>query len=115
MGAPTGTSRKLAPTGTSRKPAQLEHAIWERSISRLRLCSRLLAVALLALGARALVSGLTLAVGLTAAAIVVLLLASVLLAAHGRRLEPGRPDTSDAPLDAADNAGYAANAKPSAS
>ncbi len=65
-------------------------------MNRLRVCNRLLVVVLMALSARALVSGLTITVGLSAAIIMVLLLASVLLTVHGRGLDPEQPSKPDA-------------------
>jgi hypothetical protein len=69
----------------------LGRADWEQAMNRLRICSRLLTMVLLALVVRALVSGVTPAVGWSAAIIALLLLASLLLTAHGRRLDPDRP------------------------
>jgi hypothetical protein len=77
-------------------PGRLERAVWERSMSRLRLCNRILTVVLLALVARALLSGFTPAVELTATMIAVLLFASVLLTVHGRGLDPDRAARPDA-------------------
>jgi ABC-type nickel/cobalt efflux system permease component RcnA len=65
-------------------------------MNRLRVCNGLLAVVLTALSARALVSGLTITVGLSAAIIMALLAASVLLTVHGRGLDPDQPRRSDA-------------------
>lgn len=106
FGAGAGAPRSSVLTGASgsvhSSPAgeqasgRLERAVWERSMSRLRLCNRILTVVLLALAARALLSGFTPAVELTAMMIAVLLLASVLLTVHGRGLDPDRAARPDA-------------------
>jgi hypothetical protein len=70
---------------------QLERAVWERVMRRLRVGSGLLAAVLLALVARMIISGVTLTLGVSATIIVVLLAASLMMTAHGRRLEPPRP------------------------
>ncbi|MGA2014412.1 MAG: hypothetical protein ABSH51_28330 [Solirubrobacteraceae bacterium] len=58
---------------------------------RLRVSNRVLAAVLLALAARAVLAGLTVAVGASAAVVAVLLLASLMLTAQGRRLQPSSP------------------------
>jgi hypothetical protein len=65
-----------------------QHAIWEREMRRLRVTSRVLAAALLAVVARIIIAGLTLTSGLTATVIAALTVASSLLTRHGHRHEP---------------------------
>jgi hypothetical protein len=55
---------------------------------RLRVCTAFLGAVLLALAARVVVSGLTFAAALSGLIVLALLVASVLLTHHGRRLEP---------------------------
>jgi hypothetical protein len=70
---------------------ELERAVWERVMKRLRISTRMLSAILLALLARVIVSGLSVATELSAAIITPLLLGSVLLTRHGHRLEPRQP------------------------
>ncbi len=112
FGAGAGAARSSVLTGASgsahsspageQAPGRLERAVWERSMSRLRLCNRILTVVLLALAARGLLSGFTPAVELTATMIALLLLGSVLLTFHGRGLDPdraARPDARSEPVE----------------
>jgi hypothetical protein len=65
----------------------LSRAIWEREMRNLRTIVRLLAIVLAVLVARALLSGVTLAMGVAGATVAVLLLAALGLSRQGRRLE----------------------------
>ena len=60
-------------------------------MQRLQVAGRVLSAILLALIARAIISGPSTATGLGAGIIAVLLLATVLLTRHGRQVEPPRP------------------------
>jgi len=62
--------------------------VWERSMKRLRVSTRLLGAILLALLARMIIVGATLITALTSAIIAVLVIASVLLTRMGKHLEP---------------------------
>jgi hypothetical protein len=66
----------------------LNQADYDRAIGRLRVCARVLSAVLLALIARSVIDGASLAVVATEALIAVLLLASGALWRYGRRLEP---------------------------
>ena len=77
---------------------QLEWALWEREMRRLRMVVRLLAAVLLALVARAVLVGVTPATSLAAVIVSVLEIAALILVRHGRRVEPPRPRTT-APAD----------------
>jgi hypothetical protein len=74
---------------TARAPskAEVRRALWEREMRRLRLTTWALAVVLVALIARSLIAGLSVAAELSGP-VVALLLAAVLLARQGRRIEP---------------------------
>ena len=72
-------------------PGGSERADWQRIMRRLRVSSRVLAAVLAALAARAVLVGPTVAVGVSAAVVAVLLLASLMLSAEGRRLAPSPP------------------------
>ncbi|HEX3519452.1 MAG TPA: hypothetical protein VHT29_10510 [Solirubrobacteraceae bacterium] len=65
-----------------------ERAAWERVMRRLRVCTAFLGAVLLALAARVVVSGVTFAAALSGVIVLALLVASLLLTRHGRRLEP---------------------------
>lgn len=67
---------------------EVRHSVWERTMRRLGVVIRLLAAALLALCARILTSGPNFPSELAAGIIAALLIASTLLARHGRRNEP---------------------------
>jgi hypothetical protein len=67
---------------------EFKHDVWEREMRRLGVSTRVLAAVLLALIARILVSGLTLAGGVAAMVCAALTLASLLLTRYGRRHEP---------------------------
>jgi hypothetical protein len=69
-------------------PAKLERAVWEREMRRLRVSVRLLTAILLALATRSIAAGITPTLGLTGAIVAVLLISSLVLTNHGRRLEP---------------------------
>jgi hypothetical protein len=62
---------------------------------RLRIGTGLLAAVLLALGARMIVSGPTVTLGISTTITVVLLVTSLVLVVQGRRLEPPRPPDRD--------------------
>jgi hypothetical protein len=67
---------------------QLRRSAWEREMRRLRVIVRLLAVVLLALAARMVVSGINAVIGVTGGIVAGLLVAALLLTREGRRLEP---------------------------
>ncbi len=102
-GATTGPSRRLDPdaaevhaaTPSIRRATPLQQRpSYDRSMAQLRVTIRVLSAALLALLARIVVDGVTIADGLAEALIVVLLIASVGLWRYGRRLAsepPQRP------------------------
>jgi di/tricarboxylate transporter len=78
-------SRKRRARGPSK--AEVRRALWEREMRRLRLITWVLAVVLLALIARSLMLGLTVAAELSGPVVAALLLAAVLLTRQGRRIE----------------------------
>ena len=97
--APRGREERERTRSGARPPAlaqatrgALGRERWELAMHRLRLCNRLLAMVLLALAARALVSGVTPAVGWSTVIIALLLVVSLRLTAQGRKLDPDRPD-----------------------
>jgi hypothetical protein len=65
-----------------------DRAAWERAMRQLRMCTRLLAAALLALGARLVLAGPTPVTAVSAVIVAALLLAALLLTHHGRSYEP---------------------------
>ncbi len=67
-----------------------QYAIWEREMRRLRVSTRLLATALVAVLARIILAGPTAMTGLVAAVFAVLTLASLLLSHYGQRREPAQ-------------------------
>jgi hypothetical protein len=73
------------------KRRDAERLMWERTMRRLRVSTRLLAAVLLALLVRMLAIGANLLLGLTAVVVAALLLGSLLITSQGRRLEPRRP------------------------
>lgn len=81
-------SRQFKSDRTNAGRSGPQRAIWERAMRRLRVSVRLLGVVLLALGARMVITGVTVLSALTAAIIAGLLFASMHLAHQGRRLEP---------------------------
>lgn len=95
IGADGGTAgtRQRGPSHLSASEgAELERAVWERVMRRLRVSTRLLSAVLLALVARAIGSGLGFAVELSATIVAFLLLVALLLTRQGRRLEPRVPE-----------------------
>lgn len=74
-----------------------DRAVWEREMRRLRTGNRLLLAVLLALAVRVMIAGLTFATGLSFAIVGGLLLMSLLLTRHGRRVEPANRPTVDGP------------------
>jgi hypothetical protein len=92
--------RLPGPRATS--PGRLERGVWEREMRRLLVIARILAVVLLALGVRAVVSGLTTVTGVATGVVAVLLIVSLALTRQGRRLEPSsRKPLRDEPLERA--------------
>jgi len=88
-GARSGNARRA---GSRREPGTvLDRAVWEREIRSLRVIARSLIVVLLAIGARAILDGVTVAVALTGVVVVALLLACLGLLRQGGQLEP-RPE-----------------------
>jgi hypothetical protein len=87
--ARAGRDRAAAGPGHA-EADRLARTVWEREMRRLRAGNRLLLAVLVALAARVAISGLTFASGLSLAVAGVLLLASLLLTRHGRRLAPAR-------------------------
>jgi hypothetical protein len=87
---------EAAERGSRDAEITLSRTVWERQMRNLRIIVRLLAIVLVVLVARALLSGATLAVGVAGATVAVLLLAALGLARQGRRLEPdGEPASAD--------------------
>ena len=72
-------------------PAQLERAVWEREMKRLRLSARLLGAVLVALGVRVVVSGINVTIAVTAGIVTGLLVLCLVFTRQGRRLEPTSP------------------------
>jgi hypothetical protein len=72
--------------------SQLQRAVWELQMKRLRVITRVLAAVVLALGARAIADGLSPAIAVTMAILIMLLAASLGLARQGRMLEPSSSD-----------------------
>jgi hypothetical protein len=73
---------------SARTAADIERGVWERAMRQLRVCSRLLAAVLVAVGARIVITGATPLTAVTATIIAVLLAASLLLSRQGRRHQP---------------------------
>ena len=71
-----------------RRAAGLDRAAWEREMRRLIVSNRVLSAVLVAVTVRMVVSGLTLASGVTVVIVAILLVASLLLTRQGHRLEP---------------------------
>ena len=67
---------------------QIEWAVWEREMRRVRTIVRLLAAVLLALVARAVLVGVTAALSLAAVIVSVLEIIALILLRQGRRVEP---------------------------
>jgi len=84
--ASAGTARS-APIRTGKMDTS-GRLVWERSMRRLRVSTRLLGAILLALLARMILIGATLMTAMTSAIIAVLVIASVLPTRMGKRLEP---------------------------
>jgi hypothetical protein len=90
----SSTARRRKGDAPQRSPASrsdLERAIWDREMRRLRMATRLLSAVLLALVARMIISGPRFATELSAAIITLILLATLCLTRRGRRLRPPQP------------------------
>ena len=87
-GSSLDSSRSITRTARAPSKAEVRRALWEREMRRLRLTTWVLAAVLLALIARSLILGLTVAAELSGPIVAGLLLAAVLLTRQGRRIEP---------------------------
>ena len=67
---------------------QIEWAVWQREMQRLRVVVRLIAAVLVALVARAVLVGVTPALSLAAVILSVLEIAALMLLRQGKRVEP---------------------------
>jgi hypothetical protein len=68
--------------------SEFQRQVWQREMRHVRLVTRLLGTALIALCIRILISGATTASILTATIVGVLLLTSLLLTRYGQKVEP---------------------------
>lgn len=84
------------PSRTAPTRARRDQANWDREMNRLRTVSLLLGFTLLTVAARMIIDGVTPLSGMTAALMIVLLVASLLLRRRGTRLRPGA-DRNDPP------------------
>jgi hypothetical protein len=85
----------MAPSDTSR--LELERAVWERVMKRLRVSTRVLSLVLIALLIRMTASGPSVAAEVAGAIVAGLLLASVLLTRQGHQIEPPTPAVARRP------------------
>jgi hypothetical protein len=80
--------RGRPPRSRATSSPELEQALWEREMRRLRVSVRVLTAVLVALLARMIVAGVTAAIAVSGGIIAGLLIASLVLTRRGEHIEP---------------------------